>query len=470
MAGLFELANPALASVPEGRLGLALAPEYGAVQQQGIEQMLGGLGVKSRQAQMQDILSKIDMNDPNSMILASSELMKLGMTAEAQQLMKAAQEAQLDTVKIGSEEALIGQRNALANKYGAEVQETLTGKSKTYQIDAAIAQVERLLKDGKITQEQANVAYMNLLKANPELTQAEVVAKQRQGLPTVYNAAGIGQGEIGYASPEEVGKLAEALKQGGAGSVKGITNKPLHQLLNVTPEQFGKVLSGGGQASSYAMGAQQKFAEGDVDGARVLWNQALQAKSIASDETVDIKDEKIFADINKATEDLTKQELTLAQIINITNDNKNLENPKLMQPLASQLVSGGATTAIRALAEVEGLRKEAAVIDTVSNLLSKIATGTATNEEILRYKDAATQLKLAVEKNKQTLLSNKVNQYSSTSLLKSEAKVPSFLGSFGVRDAKYVGDDTSGKPNGSIVRAKDGVYVVVNGKVYKGSM
>lgn len=174
MAGLFDLANPALANVSGDKMGYALAPAINQVANSGLEQMMGGLGVKSKTQMVQGILSKIDMNDPNSMIMASSELMKIGMTAEAQQLMKAAQEAQLNSVKMSSEEALIGQRNALANKYGAEVQETLTGKSKTYQIDAAIAQVERLLKEGKITQEQANVAYMNLLKANPELTQAQI--------------------------------------------------------------------------------------------------------------------------------------------------------------------------------------------------------------------------------------------------------------------------------------------------------
>ncbi len=104
MAGLFDLANAGLANVSGDKMGYALAPAINQIATSGLEQMMGGLGVKSKTQMVQGILSKIDMNDPNSMIMASSELMKMGMTAEAQQLMKAAQEAQLNVAKIGTEQ------------------------------------------------------------------------------------------------------------------------------------------------------------------------------------------------------------------------------------------------------------------------------------------------------------------------------------------------------------------------------
>ena len=84
------------------------------------EGLMTGLGLDNprmkQQKALESVYSEIDPNDPASMMRAAQKLLQLGMTTEAQQLVKAAQDAQMHTAKIGSEGALAYQRQASGMK------------------------------------------------------------------------------------------------------------------------------------------------------------------------------------------------------------------------------------------------------------------------------------------------------------------------------------------------------------------
>jgi hypothetical protein len=87
------------------------------MQSESIMGALQGMGVSTpsqrKEEQIKEALQGLDYNNPASMMEAARKLLDLGMTAEAQQLVKAAQEAQMNVAKIGTQEAL-------QDKYGAE--------------------------------------------------------------------------------------------------------------------------------------------------------------------------------------------------------------------------------------------------------------------------------------------------------------------------------------------------------------
>jgi hypothetical protein len=227
-----------------------------------------------------------------------------------------------------------------------------------------------------------------------------------------------------------------------------------------------------GESSDSLMEAQKRFSEGDVDGARNLIYQAQKAYQTASDNTLSgINDASVIRDSNKAVEKLNAQENGVNQIIGLLKNPENWNNPKIINNIASTYLSANSPTSIRALAELEGLKNADSIIQRLEDAMSKMGTGTPTNAEIEQYNSAAKELLSAIKENKLSTLRSKVEQYSNSAYLKSDAKVPSFLASFGVHGASMVSDNAGNKPNGYKTVNKDGdVFVVVNGKVYKGRM
>jgi hypothetical protein len=464
---------------------LMYAPSMGRMQSESIMGALQGMGVSTpkqrKEEQVKAALQGLDYNNPASMMEAARKLLDLGMTAEAQQLVKAAQEAQTALLTKQEKEAGISSKLAQANYYGAQSQKALAGGGdKQYLIDRQIELLKETYPEGS---PEYNTGMANILKANAALNQANINQKNRTGYNTDVNTMlGLGgtsvQGVGAGLTPEadipqsDIDAIKAYLRNRLAGKDKGsTTSQPdFKKAMGLTAETL-NTLNSTPQASSYLMGAQQLFSEGKVGEAMNLVNYAKQSVQIAGDETVDVKDDAIIRDVNKSTEKLKLQSLGLNQITTILSNPDNFNNPKLMQTLASQLTSATSQTAIRALTEVEGLRNAEELIATVQDFISKLGTGTITNESILKYKEAASELQKAVSENKAKVMSGKIEQYSKTGMLKSEAKVPSFLSGFGMSGATIVSDDSGGKPNGYYKKDKDGnIYVVVNGKVYKGRM
>jgi cellobiose-specific phosphotransferase system component IIA len=466
---------------------LMYAPSMGRMQSESIMGALQGMGVSTpsqrKEEQVKDALQGLDYNNPASMMEAARKLLDLGMTAEAQQLVKAAQDAQTALLTKQEKESAIGRNLAQANLYGAQSQKALASGDKEFAVDAQLAQLDAALENGVITQEQHRLGYQNVLRANEKLNAANIGKINRSGYNTDVNTmlglGGTSVQNVGAGlTPEadipqsDIDAIQAALRIRLAGQGKGSTTAQpdFKKAMGLTAETL-NTLNSTPQASSYLMGAQQLFSEGKVDEAMNLVNYAKQSVQIAGDETVAVKDDAIIRDVNKSTEKLSLQSLGLNQITTILNNPENFNNPKLMQTLASQLTSATSQTAIRALAEVEGLRNAEELVATVQDFISKLGTGTITNESILKYKEAASELQKAVSENKAKVMSGKIEQYSKTGMLKSEAKVPSFLSGFGMSGATVVSDDSGGKPNGYYKKDKDGnIYVVVNGKVYKGRM
>ena len=98
-----------MAQMPEGRGGVAASYDIGqqnlGLFQNAMGQLLNSQGVYSptqeRERALQGILGGTNPQDPNSLAEASRKLMGLGMTAEAAQLMKQAQEVAKNTAEVG---------------------------------------------------------------------------------------------------------------------------------------------------------------------------------------------------------------------------------------------------------------------------------------------------------------------------------------------------------------------------------
>lgn len=203
--------------------GMMYAPILNRIKSSNVQNMLGvETEEQKKQRILQEIASKLDSKDPDAIMLASSELMRKGFTQEAQQLMKYAQDIISSRSQIELRNAQIGKENALANKYGADAQNAITGKDKTFVIDRKLAMAKQLLDEGTITPEKYNSIVQEIIASNQDLTDARINAANRQGLPAPYNAASIKEGEVGYASPEDVAKLQAALSNGkGTGVSEG---------------------------------------------------------------------------------------------------------------------------------------------------------------------------------------------------------------------------------------------------------
>jgi hypothetical protein len=110
---------------------LMYAPSMGRMQSESIMGALQGMGVSTpsqrKEEQVKAALQGLDYNNPASMMEAARKLLDLGMTAEAQQLVKAAQDAQTALLTKQEKEAGISSKLAQANYYGAQSQKALTG-------------------------------------------------------------------------------------------------------------------------------------------------------------------------------------------------------------------------------------------------------------------------------------------------------------------------------------------------------
>lgn len=88
---------------------LMYAPSMGRMQSESIMGALQGMGVSTpsqrKEEQVKAALQGLDYNNPASMMEAARKLLDLGMTAEAQQLVKAAQDAQESSALVKSREA-----------------------------------------------------------------------------------------------------------------------------------------------------------------------------------------------------------------------------------------------------------------------------------------------------------------------------------------------------------------------------
>jgi hypothetical protein len=88
---------------------LMYAPSMGRMQSESIMGALQGMGVSTpsqrKEEQVKAALQGLDYNNPASMMEAARKLLDLGMTAEAQKLVKAAQEAQESSALVKSREA-----------------------------------------------------------------------------------------------------------------------------------------------------------------------------------------------------------------------------------------------------------------------------------------------------------------------------------------------------------------------------
>ena len=99
---------------------LMYAPSMGRMQSESIMGALQGMGVSTpsqrKEEQVKEALQGLDYNNPASMMEAARKLLDLGMTAEAQQLVKAAQEAQMNVAKVDTQVAMKGKYVAEAEK------------------------------------------------------------------------------------------------------------------------------------------------------------------------------------------------------------------------------------------------------------------------------------------------------------------------------------------------------------------
>ncbi|MCI4436901.1 MAG: hypothetical protein JHC33_08865 [Ignisphaera sp.] len=507
-----------MAQMPAGRGGVAASYDIGqqnlGLFQNAMGKLLNSQGVYSptqeKELTLQAILGETNPQDANSLAEASRKLISAGMTKEAQSLLE-------ESRKVAEASSKIDLRSAQADYYSGRNE--AANKPKVFQVNAKMKLLEDALASGSITQEEYRIGVQNILNANQALNDATIGAKNRSGYdPTANSMQDFGQFT---GDPSLLARYLNNKANGAGGAnrvntsatpktstswndyamINGITPD---SLASMTPEQRQQVsvdfdkwrettksvsppkfntamgltaeitnnLHKDDKASSYLMGAQQLFSEGDVEGARNLVNQAQQAYQTASDNTLSgVNDGYVIRDANKAVEKLNAQEGGVNQIISLLNNPENWNNPKIVHNIASTYLSANSPTSIRALAELEGLRGADSIIQRLEDAMSKMGTGTPTNAEIEQYNSAAKELQSAIKENKLNKLSEKIGQYANSSLLKSDAKVPSFLSSFGVHGASMVSDNAGNRPNGYKTVNKDGdVFVVVNGKVYKGKM
>jgi hypothetical protein len=517
MAGMFDLDAMNLAqdramgtqianNIDKGGYAAGLfAPELARATVSGVTDALGLKGGDQKNIDaLKGILSGVDQQDPNSLAQAASKLMGMGMTQEAQSFMEEAR-------KLAESSSKINLQSAQADYYSGRNDAAL--RPKQFQVDAKMKLLDEALTSGKITQKEYDLGVQNVLQANLGMNNATIGAKSRAGYdPTANTLHDFGEfsGDPSLLNTYLNNRVAAA----GAPAVpKTSTGFNNYLMLNgytpdilaaMTPDERQQVRDGyvkftestksgsapnfnkamgltagvinnlykDDKSSSYLMGAQQLFSEGNVDGARNLVNQAQQATQSASDNTLSgINDAYVSRDVNKSVEKLNAQENGVNQIIGLLKNPENWNNPKIINNIASTYLSANSPTSIRALAELEGLKNADSIIQRLEDAMSKMGTGTPTNAEIEQYNSAAKELLSAIKGNKLSTLRSKVEQYANSPYLKSDAKVPSFLASFGVHGASMVSDNAGNKPNGYKTVNKDGdVFVVVNGKVYKGRM
>lgn len=122
-----------LANVPTGKMGLAMQPMLGAIQNNAIGGLLTGVGVESPEVKakraLEGILGGINPQDSTSLQRAASQLLSMGMTAEAQQLMEEAR-------KVNESQSKVGLQGAQATQAMASAQKDLT-QAKVYAKEAA---------------------------------------------------------------------------------------------------------------------------------------------------------------------------------------------------------------------------------------------------------------------------------------------------------------------------------------------
>jgi hypothetical protein len=161
----------------------------GRVQSESIMGALQGMGVSTpsqrKEEQVKAALQGLDYNNPASMMEAARKLLDLGMTAEAQQLVKAAQDAQTTLLTKQEKEAGISSKLAQANYYGAQSQKALAGGGdKQYLIDRQIELLKETYPEGS---PEYNTGMANILKANAALNQANIGRINRTGYNTDVN-------------------------------------------------------------------------------------------------------------------------------------------------------------------------------------------------------------------------------------------------------------------------------------------
>lgn len=457
----------AFAKLDPSQMGAASAYAQGQYNNQMLQRGLSGLlnasGIESpiqqKQRALQEILGGIDTSDHISLQKAASQLLGMGMTSEANELMKAAQEAQKNA-------STLSLNKAHEDYYKAQGQKATAPKE--FAIDAAIEQIKTALADGRITPEQAQVAYQNVLKGNAGLNSASIALKQAQtgaasraGLPPVYNAAGIGQGEVGYASPDDVAALAGALNTGKGGSGKVPTFK---QAFNLTAQQINDINSNP-QSASYYMGAQQQFANGDVESARQLMNNAVGIVSQSAATDVGVTGTSALNSVEESLKPVKKLQQE-ADLFAGALKQAEQGNPKAfagMESVAASLVGNS-----RAQAEIERLSKANPLYLQFGDFVSKVATGVPTNLTLEQYKAYGKALREVTDSIRVGAFQDNLNGVvGKTSIAKD---VKSFASSHGLKNVEEVGTDDS-KPDGYVTRGKDGyVYFVKDGKVYKGGM